>query len=107
MTYKILLLPGDGIGPEVMGEGHRLLAWLQDRHGIAFETEETLVGGCVYEAEGTPLSEASITPAKAADAVILAAVGGPKWGNLPLNQRFEAGLLGGRCCVTRSGSTLS
>jgi 3-isopropylmalate dehydrogenase len=93
MTYKILLLPGDGIGPEVMGEARRLLAWLQDRRGIAFETEEALVGGCAYEAEGTPLSDATIARAKAADAVILAAVGGPKWDGLPFHLRPEAGLL--------------
>src|SRR6201986_2367994 len=96
MTYKILLLPGDGIGPEVMGEARRLLGWLQDRRGIAFETEDALVGGCAYEQEGTPLSEATIARAKAADAVILAAVGGPKWDNLPFHLRPEAGLLGVR-----------
>jgi 3-isopropylmalate dehydrogenase len=94
MPHKILLLPGDGIGPEVIQEARRLLAWLQDRRGIAFETEEALVGGCAYEAEGTPLSEATIARAKAADAVILAAVGGPKWDALPFNLRPEAGLLG-------------
>jgi len=94
MSHKILLLPGDGIGPEVIQEARRLLAWLQDRRGIAFETEEALVGGCAYEAEGTPLSDATIARAKAADAVILAAVGGPKWDALPFNLRPEAGLLG-------------
>jgi 3-isopropylmalate dehydrogenase len=94
MSHKILLLPGDGIGPEVIQEGRRLLSWLQDRRGIAFETDEALVGGCAYEAEGTPLSDATIARAKAADAVILAAVGGPKWDALPFNLRPEAGLLG-------------
>ncbi len=94
MPHKILLLPGDGIGPEVIAEAKRLLVWLQDRRGIAFETEEALVGGCAYEAEGAPLSDATIARAKAADAVILAAVGGPKWDNLPFHLRPEAGLLG-------------
>jgi 3-isopropylmalate dehydrogenase len=94
MSHKILLLPGDGIGPEITAEARRLLAWMQDRRGIAFETEEALVGGCAYEAEGTPLSQATIARAKAADAVILAAVGGPKWDALPFNVRPEAGLLG-------------
>ena len=94
MSHKILLLPGDGIGPEVIAEARRLLAWLQDRRGIAFETEEALVGGCAYEAEGVPLSDATIARAHAADAVILAAVGGPQWDNLPFNLRPEAGLLG-------------
>jgi 3-isopropylmalate dehydrogenase len=94
MPHKILLLPGDGIGPEVIGEAKRLLGWLQDRRGIAFETEEALVGGCAYEALGTPLPDATMAAAKAADAVILAAVGGPKWDNLPFHLRPEAGLLG-------------
>jgi 3-isopropylmalate dehydrogenase len=93
MSHKILLLPGDGIGPEVMVEARRLLSWLQDRRGIGFETEEALVGGCAYEAEGAPLSAATIARAKAADAVILAAVGGPKWDALPFHLRPEAGLL--------------
>ena len=93
MPYKILLLPGDGIGPEVMAEAKRLLFWLGDRRGIAFETEEALIGGCAYEAEGVPLSDASIARAKVADAVILAAVGGPRWDNLPFHLRPEAGLL--------------
>jgi len=94
MSHKILLLPGDGIGPEVIAEAKRILAWLQDRRGIGFETEEALVGGSAYEAEGTPLSSATIARAKAADAVLLAAVGGPQWDNLAFNLRPEAGLLG-------------
>src|SRR5580704_1688023 len=93
MSHKILLLPGDGIGPEVMVEARRLLSWLQDRRGVAFETEDALVGGCAYEQEGAPLSDATIARAKAADAVILAAVGGPKWDALPFHLRPEAGLL--------------
>jgi 3-isopropylmalate dehydrogenase len=94
MPHKILLLPGDGIGPEVIAEARRLLSWMQDRRGIAFETEEALVGGCAYEAEGTPLSDTTIARAHVADAVILAAVGGPQWDNLAFNLRPEAGLLG-------------
>jgi 3-isopropylmalate dehydrogenase len=96
MPHKILLLPGDGIGPEVMAEAKRLLAWLGDRRGIVFETEEALIGGAAYEAEGVALSDASIALAKAADAVILAAVGGPQWDNLPFHLRPEAGLLAAR-----------
>ena len=94
MSYKILLLPGDGIGPEVIAEAKRILGWFQDRRGIAFETEEALIGGSAYEAEGTPLSEATIARAHAADAVLLAAVGGPQWDSLAFNLRPEAGLLG-------------
>jgi 3-isopropylmalate dehydrogenase len=94
MPHKILLLPGDGIGPEVIAEASRLLEWLGDRRGIAFETERALVGGCAYEAEGNPLPGGTMALAKAADAVILAAVGGPQWDNLPFHLRPEAGLLG-------------
>jgi 3-isopropylmalate dehydrogenase len=96
MAHKILLLPGDGIGTEVIAEARRLLAWLGDRRGVAFETEEALIGGSAYEAEGTPLSDATIARAKAADAVLLAAVGGPQWDNLDFHLRPEAGLLGMR-----------
>jgi 3-isopropylmalate dehydrogenase len=94
MSHKILLLPGDGIGAEVMAEARRLLSWLGDRRGVAFETEEGLIGGAAYEAEGTPLSDATIALAKAADAVLLAAVGGPQWDTLDFHLRPEAGLLG-------------
>jgi 3-isopropylmalate dehydrogenase len=93
MSYKILLLPGDGIGTEVIAEARRVLGWLKDRRGIAFETEEALIGGAAYDAEGAPISDATIAKAKAADAVLLAAVGGPQWDVLPFNLRPEAGLL--------------
>jgi 3-isopropylmalate dehydrogenase len=94
MAHNILLLPGDGIGPEVMAEARRLLAWMGRRRGIAFETEEALIGGAAFEAEGTPLSDATVARAKAADAVLLAAVGGPQWDTLDFHLRPEAGLLG-------------
>ncbi len=93
MAYKLLLLPGDGIGTEVIAEARRVLGWLKDRRGIAFETEEALIGGAAYDAEGAPISDATIAKAKAADAVLLAAVGGPQWDVLPFNLRPEAGLL--------------
>ena len=93
MTYKILLLPGDGIGPEVIAESTRVLDWMQSRRGIAFETEEALVGGAAYEVEGAPVSDATIAKAKEADAVVLAAVGGPQWDQLPFGLRPERGLL--------------
>jgi len=92
MTYKILLLPGDGIGPEIMAEAKRLLAWLQDRRALAFECEEALIGGAACEAEGRPISDMTIAKAKAADAVLLAAVGGPKWDEQSFDLRPEAGL---------------
>ena len=92
-TYKLLLLPGDGIGPEVMAEAERVVAWV-NRTGVAsIETETDLVGGSAYDAHGQAISNATMERALAADAVMLAAVGGPKWDGVPYEQRPEAGLL--------------
>ncbi|MGP0093894.1 MAG: 3-isopropylmalate dehydrogenase [Xanthobacteraceae bacterium] len=92
-THKLLLLPGDGIGPEVMAEVKRLIEFLQ-RQGIArFETEEGLVGGSAYDAHGVAVTDATMAKAHAADAVIFGAVGGPKWDAVPYDVRPEAGLL--------------
>ncbi len=92
-TYKLFLLPGDGIGPEVMAEVEKVAAWM-DGAGLArFEIEKGLVGGCAYDAHGAALSEGDLAIAKAADAVLLAAVGGPKWDGVPYDVRPEAGLL--------------
>src|SRR6187401_1844159 len=92
-THKLLLLPGDGIGPEVMGEVQRLIDWL-NKQGIAkFETERGLVGGSAYDAHKVSISEGDMAKATAADAVIFGAVGGPKWDAVPYDVRPEAGLL--------------
>ena len=92
-TYKLLLLPGDGIGPEVMAEVRRLLGFLA-KSGIAtFATEEGLVGGAAYDAHGVAITDETMAKAKAADAVIFGAVGGPKWDNVAYEVRPEAGLL--------------
>ena len=92
-TYKLLLLAGDGIGPEVMGEVKRLIGWL-DAQGIArFETEEGLVGGASYDADKVSITDATMAKALAADAVLFGAVGGPKWDPVPYEVRPEAGLL--------------
>jgi len=92
-THKLLLLPGDGIGPEVMAEVKRLIDWL-NAQGIAhFETEQGLVGGSAYDAHKVSISEDCMAKAKAADAVIFGAVGGPKWDSVPYEARPEAGLL--------------
>src|SRR4030088_2479271 len=92
-THKLLLLPGDGIGPEVMAEVKRLIDWL-NAQGIAhFETEQGLVGGAAYDASQQSLTDATMAQAKAADAVIFGAVGGPKWDSVPYEARPEAGLL--------------
>jgi 3-isopropylmalate dehydrogenase len=92
-TYKLLLLPGDGIGPEVMGEVARVIAWVNASGIAAIETETDLVGGCAYDAHGQAISEAAMGLARAADAVMLGAVGGPKWDGVAYDQRPEAGLL--------------
>jgi len=92
-TQKLLLLPGDGIGPEVMAEVKRLVAWLNARGLGSFETEESLVGGSAYDAHGVAITDATMDMAQAADAVIFGAVGGPKWDSVPFEHRPEAGLL--------------
>jgi 3-isopropylmalate dehydrogenase len=92
-THKLFLLPGDGIGPEVMAEAEKVIACF-DREGVArFEVEKGLVGGCAYDAHGSAISDADMDRARAADAVLLAAVGGPKWDGVPYEVRPEAGLL--------------
>src|SRR6202166_4921380 len=92
-THKLLLLPGDGIGPEVMAEVKRLIGWL-DAQGIAhFETEDGLVGGAAYDASQQSITDATMAQAEAADAVIFGAVGGPKWDSVSYEVRPEAGLL--------------
>jgi 3-isopropylmalate dehydrogenase len=92
-THKLLLLPGDGIGPEVMAEVKRLIDWL-DAQGIAhFATENGLVGGAAYDAHKTGITEETMANAHAADAVIFGAVGGPKWDSIPYDVRPESGLL--------------
>ncbi len=90
---KLLVLPGDGIGPEVMREVRRVMEWMDRRRAIAFDLEEGLVGGAAIEAEGAPISDATVAKAKAADAVLFGSVGGPKWDTLPFEQRPELGIL--------------
>ena len=92
-TYKLLLLPGDGIGPEVMAEVKRLLRFYADKGIASFATEEGLVGGCCYDAYKVSITEETMAKAHAADAVIFGACGGPKWDNVPYDARPEAGLL--------------
>jgi 3-isopropylmalate dehydrogenase len=92
-THKLLLLPGDGIGPEVMAEVTKLIAWMNG-HGMGtFETENGLVGGACYDAHQVSITDATMDLAMAADAVIFGAVGGPKWDAVPYDARPEAGLL--------------
>ena len=92
-SYNLFLLPGDGIGPEVMAEVEKLLAWFT-KQGIAkFETDRGLVGGSAYDAHGKAISESDMAKAQSADAVLFGAVGGPKWDKVPYDMRPEAGLL--------------
>ncbi len=94
-SYRICLLPGDGIGPEIIAEGVKVLQAAGERFGIGFSYEEALIGGAAIDACGTALPEATLDAALGCDAVLLAAVGGPKWDTTdPAKPRPEQGLLG-------------
>jgi len=90
---KLLILPGDGIGPEVMHQVERVIEWFDKRRIATFEVTEDLVGGAAYDAHGTPLRNDTMRRALEADAVLFGAVGGPKWESLPFGLRPERGLL--------------
>ena len=92
MTQQILLLPGDGIGPEIMAQGVRVLEQLK-ADGLDISWDSALIGGCAVDATGVPLPQETLDKALAADAVLLAAVGGPQYDVLPREQRPERGLL--------------
>jgi 3-isopropylmalate dehydrogenase len=92
-THKLLLLPGDGIGPEVVAEIKKLIAWMNARGLGQFETEEALVGGAAYDVHKVAITETTMAQALNADAVMFGAVGGPKWDAVPYDARPEAGLL--------------
>ena len=94
-TYTICCLPGDGIGPEIMAEGKKVLAAVGARFGVDFSCDDALIGGAAIDACGDPLPAATLEAARASDAVLLAAVGGPKWDTTePGAPRPEQGLLG-------------
>jgi 3-isopropylmalate dehydrogenase len=90
---KILVLPGDGIGPEVMRQVRRVVDWMAKRRSVSFDLKEGLVGGAALDAHGTPLTDETMADAMAADAVLFGSVGGPKWESLPFEKRPERGLL--------------
>ena len=90
---SLLILAGDGIGPEVMAEVRRIIDWFGTKRGIAFDVSEDLVGGAAYDAHGTPLTDATMEKAQSVDAVLLGAVGGPKYDNLDFSVKPERGLL--------------
>jgi 3-isopropylmalate dehydrogenase len=91
---KLLVLPGDGIGTEVMAETRRVIDWMDKRRHVSFSIDEGLIGGAAIDATGNPLPERTMELARAADAVLMGAVGGPKWEKLPFAQQPERGLLG-------------
>src|SRR3978361_454438 len=93
MSQKLFLLPGDGIGVEVMGEVKKLVAWLNAQQKADFTTDTGLVGGSAYDKHGVAISDDDMKKAMAADAVIFGAVGGPEWDAVPYDLRPEAGLL--------------
>jgi 3-isopropylmalate dehydrogenase len=92
-THKLLLLPGDGIGPEVMAEVTRLIDFLAKKGIATFDIEHGLVGGSCYDAHGVAITDETMAKAQATDAVIFGAVGGPQWDKVPYDVRPEAGLL--------------
>jgi 3-isopropylmalate dehydrogenase len=90
---SLLILPGDGIGPEVMAEVRKVIGWFGAKRDLAFDLSEDLVGGCAYDAHGTPLTDATMARAQEVDAVLLGAVGGPQYDNLDFSVKPERGLL--------------
>lgn len=93
-SYKILLLGGDGVGPEVLGEARALLKAIEVPAGVSFEFSEALIGGAAIENHGVPMRDVDVEAARQSDAILLGAVGGPKWDHLGKSERPEAGLLG-------------
>jgi 3-isopropylmalate dehydrogenase len=92
-TPSLLILAGDGIGPEVMAEVKKIIGWFGDKRGMAFDVGEDLVGGAAYDSHGTPLHDDTMARAQAADAVLLGAVGGPRYDDLDFSVKPERGLL--------------
>ena len=91
---KILILPGDGIGPEIVGEAVKVLEAVSDTFGLGLELEWGLLGGCAIDETGVPFPDVTLAQAQQADAILLGAVGGPKWDQLDRSIRPEKGLLG-------------
>ncbi len=90
---KLLVLPGDGIGPEVMREVRRVVEWMGRRRTVSFDITEDLVGGSAIDARGVPITEETLEAARQADAVLFGAVGGPKWDGLGFDKRPELAIL--------------
>ena len=93
MTKQILIMPGDGIGPEIVAEAVKVLQVAQQRFGLDIATDEALVGGAAYDVHGDPLPDVSLEKARAADAILFGSIGGPKWDTIERDKRPERGLL--------------
>ncbi len=94
MNFKIAVIKGDGVGPEIINEGIKVLNKIEEKYNHKFELTEVLAGGCAIDKENTPLPERTLEECKKSDAVLLGAVGGPKWDNIDPSIRPEKGLLG-------------
>src|SRR5471032_3385763 len=90
---NLLVLPGDGIGPEVMNEVRKIIAWMGKKRAVGFDIKEDLVGGAALDKHGVPLSDDAMKTALEADAVLFGSVGGPKWDNVEFYKKPERGLL--------------
>ena len=99
MTKKILILPGDGIVPEIVDQAEKVLAFLIEERGVKLELEHGLLGGCAVDAAGMPLPEETLAKAKESDAILLGSVGGPKWETIERSLRPERGLLAIRAAL--------
>jgi 3-isopropylmalate dehydrogenase len=93
VTKKILILPGDGIGPEIVAQAEKVLAFLIEERGIKLDLEHGLLGGCAVDEAGVPLPDETLSKAKESDAILLGSVGGPKWDTIERSIRPERGLL--------------
>lgn len=93
MTKKILILPGDGIGPEIISQAEKVLAFLIQERGVKLDLEHGLLGGCAVDAAGVPMPEETLAKAKESSAILLGSVGGPKWETIERSIRPERGLL--------------
>ncbi|MCB1651721.1 MAG: 3-isopropylmalate dehydrogenase, partial [Alphaproteobacteria bacterium] len=96
MSQKLVILPGDGIGPEIVAEAEKLLNWLRENAELDITVEHDLIGGQAYDAYGHPFADETLEKCQKADAILMGAVGGPKWDGVDYNLRPEAGLLRAR-----------
>ena len=92
-TYNLMILPGDGIGPEGCAEVAKLIGWINENTDLTINTQHGLIGGASYEEFGVPLSDETLEACRASDAIVMGAVGGPQWDGVDYDKRPEAGLL--------------